>query len=52
MSATNDASISRADAAHIARLDKTIHDLQKRVAEQEAALQQVRPVVLLCEQLY
>jgi hypothetical protein len=37
----DDASISRASAAHAARLDRTINDLQNRVKEQEAALEKV-----------
>jgi hypothetical protein len=34
-------SISRASAAHAARLDRTVADLQHRVKEQEAALEKV-----------
>jgi hypothetical protein len=37
----DDASISRASAAHAARLDRTVEDLQNRVMEQEAALGKV-----------
>jgi hypothetical protein len=37
----DDASISRASAAHAARLDRTVKDLQNRVKEQEAALEKV-----------
>lgn len=41
-----DASLSRVNAAHTARLTKTIKELQARVEEQEAALDKVwLPVV-------
>lgn len=35
--------MSRASAAHVARLDKTVKDLQNRVKAQEAALEKVYP---------
>lgn len=37
----DDASISRASAAHAARLDRTVKDLESRIKEQEAALEKV-----------
>lgn len=36
-----DSSVSRASAAHAARLDRAVKDLQNQIKEQEAALTEV-----------
>jgi hypothetical protein len=42
-----DSSVSRASAAHAARLDRAVKDLQNRIKEQEATLEEV---LALCEE--
>ena len=48
----DDSSVSRASAAHAARLDRTIKDLQNRIKEQETALEKVCQLTLGIQLLY